>query len=497
MGCSVQGHDARRLIRFLERGGRKLAPFQRRFVGGLMAPGIRKAILSGPRGLGKSSLTGELLAAAVDPAGPLFRPGAESVLLASSLEQARLCFAFLRRFVGEEGFRYQDSGQRVSCTHVPTRTRVRVASSDAKRAFGLGANTPIVVGDEPSAWLDRAGSLMYDALETSGGKAETRLILIGTRAPAAEGNWWRSLVDNGDGSTSTYRQVHDAPVDDDGQPVDALTMRAARRANPLIGWNPHLLPELHDQLHKARQSDDAFARWCSYRLNRPVQAARSVLFTVEAWRRIEARPVPDAVGRPIAGVDIGSSRSWTAGCLLYQNGRCHVAMVAPGIPDLDEQERRDAMPAGSYRRLVHDGVLQVDEGRRVVRPERLIDRLLEFGPSLIVGDEFRRPAVADAIGRRAPWTTRRTRWSEATQDIGACRTLGHDGGLAVTPESRRALMMAFSETEVENDDDGNVRLTKRRRGRSRDDLCVALVMAAGAVARYNQTRSRGVYIGAV
>ena len=174
MGCSVQGDEARRLIGFLERGGRKLAPFQRRFVGGAMAIGTRKAILSGPRGLGKSSLSGELLAAAVHPDGPLFRPGAESVLLASSLEQARLCFAFLRRFVGEDGFRFQDSGQRVSCTHVPTHTRVRVASSDAKRAFGLGANTPIVVGDEPAAWLDRAGSLMYDALETSGGKADMR-----------------------------------------------------------------------------------------------------------------------------------------------------------------------------------------------------------------------------------------------------------------------------------------------------------------------------------
>ena len=410
------------------------------------------------------------------------------------MEQARLCFAFLRQFLGEKGYRYQDSGQRVSCTHVATRTRVRVASSDAKRAFGLGANTPIVVGDEPAAWLDRAGTLMYDALETSGGKADMKLIFIGTRAPATEGGWWRTLVDHGDGSDSTYRQVHDAPVDGEGQPTDALTMRAARRANPLIGWNLHLLPELRDQLRKARQSDDAFARWCSYRLNRPVQPARSVLFTVEAWRQIESRPVPPAVGRPIAGVDIGSSRSWTAGCLLWPSGRCHVALVAPGIPDLSEQERRDGMPSGSYARLVDDGVLEVDAGRQVVRPEKLIDRLLQFGPRLIVGDEFRRPAVADAIGGRAPWVTRRTRWSEITEDIGHCRKLGHDGGLTVTPESSRALMMAFAETEVAADDDGNVRLTKRRRGRSRDDLCVALVMAAGAAARM-PARPRRVYHG--
>ena len=302
-------------------------------------------------------------------------------------------------------------------------------------------------------------------------------------------------MDQGDGSTSTYRQVHDAPVDEEGQPVDPLTMPAARRANPLIGWNPHLLPELRDQLHKARQSEDAAARWCSYRLNRPVQPARSVLFTVESWRRIEAREVPPPTGRPIAGVDVGSSRSWTAGALLWPSGRVHVVLVAPGIPSLDEQEKRDAMPAGAYQRLVDDGSLEVDKGRRVVRPERLIDRLMAFGPSLLIGDEFRRPAVADAIGGRAPWVTRRTRWSEITQDIGHCRKLGHDGGMTVTLESRRALMMALAETEVESDDDGNVRLTKRRRGRSRDDLCVALVMAAGALAR--MPKRRRVYLGTI
>ena len=176
-----------RLISFLERGGRRLAPFQKRFIAGATSPGIRKAIMSGPRGIGKSSLSGELLAAAVHPDGPLFRAGGESVLLASSLEQARITFQFLRRFVGEDGFRFSDSGQRVAVTHASTNTRVRVASSDAKRAFGLGANTPLVVGDEPAAWLDRAGSLMYDALETSGGKAEMRLILIGTRGAGRRG----------------------------------------------------------------------------------------------------------------------------------------------------------------------------------------------------------------------------------------------------------------------------------------------------------------------
>ena len=481
------------VIRFLERHGQTLAPFQKRYIRGAFAPGITKAILSGPRGIGKSSIAGELLAGAVDPDGPLFRAGGESVLLASSLEQARITFGFLRRSVGEDGFRYQDSGQRVSCTHVASGTRVRVASSDAKRAFGLGANSPLVVGDEPAAWMERGGELMYSALETSGGKNQMRLVLIGTRAPAPEGGWWRNLVDEGDGSPRTFLQVHDSPVDDEGQPINALTMRAARQANPLIGWNPYLLPELRDQLRKARASEDAAARWCSYRLNRPTLPAASVLFTVGAWRTVQGRPVPDADGRPVAGIDVGSSRSWTTGALLWRNGRSQAVMVAPGRPSLEDQERRDAMPAGAYRRLVDDGTLTVDEGRAIVRPELLIDRLAAFRPSLYIGDEFRKPAICDAIGRRGQWATRRTRWSEITEDIQHCRKLGLDGGLAVSPESRRAFRMALSETEVLADDDGSVRLVKRRRGRSRDDLAVALVMAAGALARL--PAPRGAYLG--
>ena len=276
-------------------------------------------------------------------------------------------------------------------------------------------------------------------------------------------------------------------------------MRAARRANPLVGWNPHLLPELRDQLRKARQSDDGFARWCSYRLNRPMQPARTVLFTVAAWRRIEARPVPDAVGRPIAGVDVGSSRAWTYRLpAVAERAAPTSAWWRPANPGpvRTGETRRDAgrrLPPSAWMTACYRG--RRGPARRSAgaadRPARRIS-----ARALIVGDEFRRPAVADAIGGRAPWATRRTRWSEITEDIGHCRKLGHDGGLAVTPESRRALTMAFSETEIEGDDDGNVRLTKRRRGRSRDDLCVALVMAAGALAR-TPSRPRRVYHGTV
>ncbi|MYK87626.1 MAG: hypothetical protein F4018_04365, partial [Acidobacteria bacterium] len=78
---------SKRLIERLERHA-KLAPFQRRFIRGAFRPGVLKAVLSCPRGAGKSTLSGWLLAEAIDPNGALFVPGSESVLVAGSRDQA-------------------------------------------------------------------------------------------------------------------------------------------------------------------------------------------------------------------------------------------------------------------------------------------------------------------------------------------------------------------------------------------------------------------------
>ncbi len=470
------------LIGWLERR-RPLAPFQRRFIRGAFRPGVYTAILCGPRGVGKSSLSGEILSAYLDPSGPLHRSGAESVLLASSLDQARITFAFLRALCEGDGYRWQDSGQRVAVTHVASGARVRVASSDAKRAFGLGANTPAVVGDEPGAWQERGGALMFDALTTSGGKSDTRLFLIGTRAPGAEGGWWRSLLTE-PADPGTYRQIHDAPLDGDGEVIDWASWRTIARANPLLGFNPHLRPKLEEERRKAKRSDDARRRFVTYRLNRPQQAARAVLLTVDQWRAVESRPVPEPTGRPIAGLDVGSSRAWSTGAVLWPSGRLAAVAVAPGVPALESQEKRDGKRRGLYDELREGGILTVDEGRRVVRVAALVERVMAYRPAVVVCDRFRLPAVLDAVGGRCRVVARVTRWSESTADIMACRRMALDGPLAVVPECRRIFRFALAESTVEHDDCGNVRLVKGdTHNRHRDDLAAALVLACGAWSR--------------
>ena len=129
--------------------------------------------------------------------------------------------------------------------------------------------------------------------------------------------------------------------------------------------------------------------------------------------------------------------------------------------------------------------LIVDEGRRVSRPHTLIDHLVSAGidAEMVYCDRFVIGDLRDAIAGRWPIQPRVTRWSEATNDIAGFRKIVKDGPLSITPESRALARLGISQARVAGDDQGSVRLQKKRHGRSRDDIAVAGVLAAGAFAR--------------
>ena len=115
--------------------------------------------------------------------------------------------------------------------------------------------------------------------------------------------------------------------------------------------------------------------------------------------------------------------------LLWRNGRTEA--VAPGIPDLSAQEKRDRVSAGSYRKLAQGGSLRVAEGLRVQPPGQLWALVRErWGqPELIVCDRFRLPELQDCVNG-TPVVPRVTRWSEASEDIRALRRMALDRPLA-------------------------------------------------------------------
>ena len=470
-----------------------LLPFQTEFLKrGLMARGVDTSVLSGPRGLGKSSLAAAMLTSAMTPGTELWIQGAESVLLGSNMEQARICFRFVREWLeaGENpgDYRYQDAATRIGITHKPSGSRLRVISSSGRGAMGLGARTNIAVLDEPGAFHEAGGTLMWNALSGALGKpgSRMRLIAIGTLAPGGvPGSWWGNLVDGGS-QPGRYVQLLQSDPDrwDDFDEV--------RRVNPLTAISDQFTRKLKIELAEAKRDSRRAAYFKSYKCNLPSRDVRTMLLTTADWDLVKARPVPERKGRPMVGVDLGSGRAWSAAVALWPaTGRVEALACAPGIPSIGEQERRDGCPSGLYRSLVESGQLRICEGLRVQPPEELIAaiRAAWGAPRVLIADRFKLDALQDCAGRTQV-IPRKSRWSEATEDVEALRAMCKDGPLGVPEESRGLLEASLSVSVVATDDQGGTRLQKDFNSRARDDIAAALLLVAGLWKRSRSGRSK-------
>ena len=456
-----------------------LLPFQRRFMAGALKPGVRTACLSLPRGNGKSTLAGHLATRIMTPSDPLFVSGSESVLVASSLEQARVVFRILRAALQDTGaYAFADSITQVRCRHKPTKTVLRAVGANGRTLMGL-VGVPNVIVDEPGAMQVAGGELIHAAITTAMGKPNSPLKawFFGTIAPSASG-WWRDLATS-ESTASTYVQTLMA------DPEKWLQWRQVRRVNPLMSQFPSSLAVLRDEWLEAKTDDRLQARFKSYRMNVPTGDPSALLLQLPEWDQVLQRD-PDELGRKgsghIVGLDLGHSRAWSAAVSLQPTGTMSALAVAPGIPSLADQERRDRVPSGTYQKLHKQGVLRVDEGKRVVSPELLVNAVnLTWGrPDAAWCDRFRLDELQDAASH---WNLepRVTRWSESAEDIRAFRRMALDGPLAVTPESRTLLTVSLSAATVKADDAGNFRLIKRNsHNTARDDVISAAVLAAGA-----------------
>ena len=424
-------------------------------------------------------MAAHLVARVLDPADPLFRPGTESVAAAATLEQGRVIYKFVREVLEPRGgYRWLDSGTRVAIVHKATNTRLRVIGSNAKGAFGL-VGCPWVISDEPGAWEVTGGTLMFDAIQTAQGKPGSPLkaVYIGTLAPSL-GGWWHDLVSDGSRGTRYVQALQ-------GDPARWRDWREICRVNPLTAISPEFCAKLAEERDEARRDSRLKARFLSYRLNVPTADEASMLLTVDDWKAVLARPVAPREGRPVVGVDLGGGRAWHSAVAVWPTGRIEAIAVAPGIPSIDAQERRDRVPRGTYARLVADGSLRVADGVRVQPVGELVRAVTEeFGaPSRIVCDYFRLPELRDHANgiRIAP---RRARWSDASEDIRGARRLALDGPLSCAPSSRALVTASLAAAMVKNDDGGNVKLVKKgTNSEGRDDVAAALVLAGGALQR--------------
>ena len=463
-----------------------LRPFQRDFLRGALAPGVTRAALCIPRANGKSFLAGHILTRGMTPGDSLHVPGAEYLLCSGSIEQSRYVFRFVRQALEELApgkYRFIDSATRLGITHVASNTKLRVLSSNGKTGMGI-VGCPLLVADEPGSWEVVGGQLLSDAIETAIGKPNSpmRVVYIGTLAPSRSG-WWHDLIKGGSRGR-TYVKV----LQGDRKQWDKWP--EIRRVNPLVGIDAGFRRTLLEERDQARADSRLKARFLSFRLNLPSADESETLLTPEDFELMTARPVPEREGQPLVGLDCGHSRAWSAAVAVWRNGRTEAMAVAPGVPCLEDQERRDRVPAGTYRRLEERGLLDVVEGLRAPGPEYLWNKARSTWGRLpyIVCDRFQLADLLDVVPATTTVEPRITRWSDATFDIRALRRGAVDGPLSIDPPSRLLVAVSLSAALVKNDDQGSVRIVDNgSNNTARDDVAAAFTLVAGAYARQPTT----------
>ena len=313
----------------------RLLPWEKRFIRGAFGQ-PDDAALSVARGNGKTTYCAALLCAALD--GPLAAPMAESVLVASSFDQALIPFRFLLAFMRPKldaeprRWRVQDSPNRATVTDKLTGAMVRVIGSDPRRAHGIAPS--LILADELAQWPAERIDAMIAALESSRGKIEgARALWIGTR-PAAPEHPFAKMLEGGVG----YAQVHAAP--DNAPPLQRSTWK---RANPGLDHLPDLEAAIRREARRAKADPSALAAFRALRLNQgTADVLESVLLEAGTWERVEGNAEP--AGPYALGLDLGATAAMSAAAAFWPStGKLDSFAVFPAEPPLAERGLRDGV----------------------------------------------------------------------------------------------------------------------------------------------------------
>ena len=469
-------------------GSLQVFPWERRFVQGAFREGVESAALSVARGNGKSTILSGIGSATLD--GPLVVPRGETVIVASSFEQARISFEHVLAFMGDQlndkrRWRVWDTAQQARVEDRHTGARVRCIGSDPRRAHGLAP--VLVLADEPSQWPETTGERMRAALKTAAGKQPfCRFVALGTR-PASERHWFEKMLRGG----CEYSQVHAARSND-----PKFHRRTWRKANPSLPFMPDLERAIRKEAEQARKDPSLLAAFDALRLNLGTSDVEvSVLIDATLWRDIEGEA--ELSGPPIWGVDLGTSAAQSAVSSYWPETGALLCLAAfPREPSLETRGTRDGV-SGLYRECARRGELLTLGQRSVSIPELLQAALDRFGrPSRVVADRWREAELRDALDKAqippADFETRGMGYKDGGEDVRAFRRACAEG--RVIPTRSLLLRSAMAEARTVSDPAGNSKLAKGsqggRRNRAKDDAAAAAILAVAAGVRQPTKRKR-------
>ena len=233
------------------------------------------------------------------------------------------------------------------------------------------------------------------------------------------------------------------------------------RVNPATAVNPHLEEVLRREHASALKSERAAIPYRQYRLNLPggESTDSQPLISEAEWARIAVRECPPRSGRPVASVDLGGGRSWSACCCWWpEAGRIEVWCQAAGDRSLEAMEAEDQQPEGLYRSMAREGGLSISAGRAVPDVGELLERLWPLEPTILLCDSYRADELRAVVAGRVPVKERARGGGETVGNIAALRAKLLDFGAGVAPESRGILAHGFKETAMTINANGEVRV---------------------------------------
>ena len=236
----------------------KVQPWQKDFVRGAFSQKVTSAALSVARGNGKTALLSGIACATLD--GPLMVRRGETIIVASSFEQARIAFEHVVAFMGDKltdrkRWKVWDTAQQCRIEDRHTGAKVVCVASDPRRAHGRAP--VLVLADEPAQWPETTGERMVAALRTAAGKQpHSRFIALGT-LPADSEHWFAKMLsqDSSHYHKKTaakdrlhYSQCHAAKADD-----SKFNKVSWLRANPSLNHFPDLELAIRTEANQAKR----------------------------------------------------------------------------------------------------------------------------------------------------------------------------------------------------------------------------------------------------
>lgn len=462
-----------------------LAPFQRRFIEGALAPDTANAILSIGRGNGKSAITAGLALGGL--VGIWDRqPRREIVAAARTRDQGRIIWDFVagfaaslplelqRRLIYRRAPRLEIEFEGDGGGHV-----LRVIAADGKSALG-GAPTMAIL-DERGHWAADRGDELEHALLSGLGKRGGRAFLISTSA-SDETHAFSRWIDNP--VPGSYVQEHrPAP----GLPADDLeSLLIANPGAPYgIGGSLEWL-EAQAQRAIARGSSSLTSFRLYNRNERISGESRDLLITLDEWLNCETAVLPPREGGVVIGIDLGGSASMTAAAFYWpETGRLECLGTFPSMPNLLDRGQSDGV-AGRYVEMHDRGELSVLGDKTVPVAAWLVEVMRHVEGqhvTAITMDRYKQAELGEAINRagiRAPLVWRGQGFRDGGEDAERFRRAAFDGLVKAKPSL--LLRSAFADTVCLRDPANNIKIAKAR-STGRIDAAAASVLAVAQGAR--------------